>query len=280
MAREYLDSITLPVVGIDIVLGNIADKPHDQWAPQFIQTQIGILDRTTQQLISTGPATCDTLTDHHARLIDLVIALDGALQAQLNGNSMASEIMLEKVMSAIVDAGESLQKVIALAEATPPPGTANLPPTAILRSGPDLRATLIQRDSVKCVDEVPGQYRCNFPLEGTTGDVMIVSTSAGTSTDFTALYLDFDKEVQFGEVDRFYALMVQHTISDASTASRFSSWLADGLVSSLCDWDSTATEVVAFETEITQVHFKVTATTSVLTYKACIGEPTFCFPDE
>jgi len=279
MARQYLDSIALPVVGIDTVLGNISERPHDQWDAQFIQTQIGILDRTAEQLISTGPATCDLLIQHHASLIDLVIVLNGALQADLDGDYEVADLLLEKAMTAIVTAGEALQPVTTLAEATPAPQVSTLSPKLALRDGLELRPTLLHREGIECVDEVPGQYRCNFPLEGTTGDVILVSTTAGAAADFTALYLDLNKQVQFGEVDRFYALMVEYTIVDPSTASGFSSWLADGLVSSLWDWEATGTDVVEFDTHINGVYFRVTATTSKLTYKACIGDPGFCLPE-
>jgi hypothetical protein len=280
MARNYLDSNALPVVGIDTVITNISEKPRDQWDSAFVQTQIGILDRTSEQLISTGPATCDVLIEHHANLIDLVIILDGALQAELDGDYVVANTIIERAMTAIVKAGESLQTVTDLAEPAPESHVTTLSQTSVLRDGLELRPILLQRERVECNDESPGQYRCSFPLEGTTGDVMLIYTAAGSAADFTVLYLDLDKQVQFGEVERFYALMIAYTIADASTASTFSGWLADGLVSSLWDWEAAGTDAVAFETNLNGVDFRVSATTSILMYKACIGDQSFCAADD
>jgi hypothetical protein len=280
MARDYLESIALPVTAIDTVVRNVADKPRDEWDSQFIRTQIGLLDRSSQQLISTGPITCDALINHHTSLLDLIIALDGYLQAQLDGNPVAADVMIEEVMTAIDKASQSLQAVAVIAQATPPAASTAFLGAEVLRPADDLRDALAELPGSACVDEAPGQYRCNFPLEGTTGDVMIVSTSAHGSSDFTTLYLDLEKEVQFGEVERFYALVIQYTVVDASTTSALSNWLANGLISSLWEWDSTGTEVVAFETILNDVYFKTTATASILTYRACSGPSSFCLSDE
>jgi hypothetical protein len=279
MARQYLDSIALPVGGIDTVLRNISERPHVQLDTQFIQTQIGILDKTAEQLISTGPATCDLLIEHHVNLLDLVFFLNGVLQAELDGDYEVADQLLDKAMSSVARVGETLQAVITLAEETPAALISPLPLNLVLRDGSELRLIIHQRERSKCVDESPGQYRCNFPLKGTTGDVMLVSTTDGAASDFTALYLDLDKGVQFGEVDRFYALMVEYTITDSSTASAFSSWLSDDLIPSLWNWEATETDAVEFDTHINGVYFRVSATTSILTYKACIGDAAFCVPE-